>query len=133
MHLLCYQADIVELSAFNDRAATLWPPQGTGREPANGPSSRFLLMYVPDRDHLARTPAAPPAPESVAAFRQCVAGIDIRRCAHCGLGTLRSGPRNSDSPVSVISARKGDGIARMDGGDVDYQFVRIKPAEGTRV
>ena len=26
-----------------------------------------------------------------------------------------SGPGNSDSPISVISARMGDGIARMDG------------------
>jgi len=30
-----------------------------------------------------------PAPESVAAFWQRVAGIDIARCTRCGLGTLR--------------------------------------------
>ncbi len=30
-----------------------------------------------------------PAPESVAAFWQRLAGIDICRCTHCGLGTLR--------------------------------------------
>ena len=29
------------------------------------------------------------APESIAAFWQRVAGIDIARCTHCGLGTLR--------------------------------------------
>ncbi len=29
------------------------------------------------------------APESIAAFWQRVAGIDITRCTHCGLGTLR--------------------------------------------
>lgn len=31
--------------------------------------------------------------------------------------TRRSGPKNLDSPVSVISARMGDGIAREDGDD----------------
>src|SRR4029077_12922776 len=30
---------------------------------------------------------------------------------------VRAGPTNSDSPISVISARMGDGIARMDGED----------------
>lgn len=30
-------------------------------------------------------------------------------------GTERSGPTNSDSPISVISTRMGDGIARKDG------------------
>ena len=29
------------------------------------------------------------APESIASFWQRVAGIDIERCTHCGLGTLR--------------------------------------------
>jgi hypothetical protein len=31
------------------------------------------------------------------------------------VNTKRSGSRNSDNPIRVISARKGDAIARMDG------------------
>lgn len=35
-------------------------------------------------------PATPdPAPEPLAAFWQRIAGIDIGRCTHCGIGTLR--------------------------------------------
>jgi hypothetical protein len=34
-------------------------------------------------------PAAAVPPESVTAFWQRIAGIDIARCTHCGLGTLR--------------------------------------------
>jgi|CXWL01.1.fsa_nt_gi hypothetical protein len=32
--------------------------------------------------------SARPQPESVAEFWQRLAGIDISRCTHCGLGTL---------------------------------------------
>ena len=48
-----------------------------------------------------------------------------RRVANCAMTAIsgrqvvtagnRSGPTNSDSPISVISARRGDGIARKDG------------------
>src|SRR5712691_5284340 len=35
---------------------------------------------------------------------------------------FRSGPRNLDSRISVISARRGDGIARWDGEEDDQEI-----------
>ena len=49
--------------------------------------------------------------------------------------TYRSGPTNSDSPVSVISARRGGGIARMDEQDARRRsnISTMKVATGTVV